>query len=88
MEPLSDQTGSDVQHAMLISERRPVSLSGKDLFRRQHVSIHCTPAGLFLTVPDNKAFQAVQYLKSVIDFQFFWTFPGFNPAETFAMLNI
>lgn len=68
VEPLSDQTGSDVQYAMLISERGPVSLSGRDLLRRQHASIHCTPADLFLTVPDNKAFQAVQYLKSVIDF--------------------
>lgn len=68
VEPLSDQTGSDVQHAMLISERSPVNLSGRDLLRRQHASIYCTPAGLFLTVPDNKAFQAVQYLKSVINF--------------------
>lgn len=68
VEPLSEQTGSDFQHAMLISERSVASLSGKDLLRRQHASIHCTPAGLFLTVPDNKAFQAVQYLKSVIDF--------------------
>lgn len=68
VEPLCDQTGSDVQHAMLISERSPVSLSGRDLLRREHASIHCTPAGLFLTIPDNKAFQAVQYLKSLIDF--------------------
>lgn len=80
--------GSAVQHAFLISERTPVSLLKRDLLCKLHASIHCTPDGLFLAAPESKVLQAAQYLQFTNGFQFCWTFPGFNRAETFAMVNL
>ena len=91
--PLSEQTnvsvaGSDVQQSFLISEGTPLSLMGRDLLCKLHASIHCTPDGLFLTMPNNKALQAVQCLQSANDFRYCWTVTGFNLAETFTIANI
>lgn len=68
VEPESQQSpvsgaGLDVHHAFLISERTPLSLLGRDLLQKLHAISNCTPDGVFLTVPHNKALQPVQYLQ-------------------------
>lgn len=58
--------GSDVQrpyhHRGLSCE-----LVGRDVLCKLNASIHCTPDGLHLTVPDHKAIQALQRLRTASD---------------------
>ena len=66
-EPVSEKTnisieGSHVQHSFIISDGSPINLMGRDLLCKLQATIHCTPDGLFLTIPDSKVYQAVQFI--------------------------
>lgn len=92
-EPFSEQTsvaisGSEIQHSFLISPGTPLSLMGRDFLCKLNASIHCTPDGLFLTIPDDKAFQAVQCLQSANDIRYCWTLGNFNMVDFFTVNNI
>ena len=92
-EPLSHTTkltveGSDVQHSFLISDKSPINLMGRDLLCKLHATISCTPDGLFLTLPDNKAYQAFQFLQSIDDCLYCWMLPDFNMVSCFTVPSI
>lgn len=95
VEPLSKKNkskttveGSDVLHSFLISEKCPINLLGRDLPCKLRASIHCIPDGLYLTIPEDKAVQAMQFLKSTIDQLYCWTLLNFQRMDTFTVSNI
>ncbi len=92
-EPLSKCTnitvdGNNVTHSFLISETSPINLMGRDLLCKLHASIHCTPDGLFLSLPDEKAPQAFQFLKTANDCLYCWDLPSFNLRSMFTVSSI
>ena len=61
---------------------------GGDLLCKLHASIHCTPDGLYLTIPEDKAVQAMQFLQSTVDQLYCWTLSNFQMRDTFTVSNI
>ncbi len=59
-----------------------------NLLCKLHASIQCTPDGLFLTIPDDRAVQAVKFLQSSVDCLYCWTLPDFHILNTFTLPNI
>ena len=53
------------KHAMLIATQAPCNLLGRDLLCEMNCTIHCTPDGIFLEVPDNKSFELHQMIQNV-----------------------
>lgn len=92
-EPLSHPAelnveGANVQHSFLISENSPINLMGRDLLCKLHATIHCSPEGLFLTLPDDRAAQAFQFLQTTVDCLYCWTLPNFDMSSMFTVPNI
>ncbi|XP_027139064.1 uncharacterized protein LOC113746658 [Larimichthys crocea] len=92
-EPLSQRTkitveGSEVMHSFLISDKSPINLMGRDLLCKLHATIQCTPDGLFLTLPDEKAALAFQFLQSTEDSLYCWELIGFNMLPSFTVSDI
>merc|ERR1712035_157817 len=61
---------------------------GRDMLCKLHATIQCTPDGLFLSIPDDRAVQAVQFLRTVNDCLYYWTLPDFNMLNTFTVADI
>ena len=61
---------------------------GRDLLCKLHASIHCTPDGLFLSLPDEKAPHAFQFLKTAADCLYCWDLPNFNLLSMFTVPSI
>lgn len=80
--------GSDMEHSFLISEKTPINLMGRDLLCKLHATIHCTPDGLHVTIPDDRAMQAFQFLQSTDNCLYCWTLPDFNMQHIFTVLSI
>lgn len=92
-EPMSASTDvniakTDVQHSFLISETAPMSLMGRDLLCKLNASIHCTPDGLYLTIPDEQVTQAAQLLAPRNNVHFCWKLQNFNLKNLFCVSHI
>lgn len=92
-EPVSDVANvsvvnTDFQHCFLISEASPVSLMGRDLLCKLNASIHCTPDGLYLTIPDEQVIQATQVTSLNTSMHFGWTLQNFNLENLFSVPRI
>ncbi|XP_034089450.1 uncharacterized protein LOC117557643 [Gymnodraco acuticeps] len=92
-EPISERTnisvdGSRVQHSFIISEGSPINLMGRDLLCKLQATIHCTPDGLYLTIPDSRVYQAVQFIQSSLNNLYCWTFPDFQMLSIFSTEGI
>ena len=75
-------------HSFLISDKSPINLMGRDLLCTLHATIQCTPDGLFLTLPDEKAALAFQFLQSTEDTLYCWELIGFNMLPSFTVSDI
>lgn len=70
--------GSDIQHSFIISAKSPINLMERDLLCKLDATIQCTPDELFLTIPDDRTVQAVQFLQSTADCLYCWTLSDFQ----------
>ena len=67
-EPVTIETSIfpfSTKHAMLIATQSPCNLLGRDLLCKMNCTIHCTPDGIFLEVPDDKSHELHQMLQTV-----------------------